>query len=112
MFLPDVISHTLTMSSQLAEAIYFPSKLKDTEATGPVCPRRTVRCFPVDASQSLTVLSALPEARVFPSGLNQTHLRPSSCPAKVATTFPLTVSNNLNVFSSGLIEASVLPSGL
>ena len=62
------VSHSLMVSSTLAEARVLPSGEKATDSIASVCPFRVARSWPVSASHSLMVLSTLAEARVLPSG--------------------------------------------
>ena len=65
-------SHTFTVPSLLTEARRWPSGLKATLQTPPVCPGRVRASWPLVASHTFTVLSTLAEARRLPSGLKAT----------------------------------------
>src|SRR5205814_191782 len=56
--------------SSLAEASCFPSGLKASADTGPVCPLYVTTGCLLATSQTVTVPSSLAEASDFPSGLN------------------------------------------
>ena len=69
---PGGPSHTLTVLSSLPLARRWPSGLKVTLVTGPVCLRRVRVSCPMSTSYSRTVPSAEALARRRPSGLNAT----------------------------------------
>src|SRR5262249_40106649 len=80
--LPLATSHSLIVSSPLAEARVLPSGLYAKEMH--VVPRRSPASPPVTTSHSLIILSLPPEARVLPSGLKARDQTSWVCPWRVA----------------------------
>ncbi len=76
-------SQTFTVLSSLPLANRFPSGLKATLQTLPVCPLRVRVSRPVAASHTYTVRSPLPLAIRLPSGQNATLPTQFLCPRKV-----------------------------
>ena len=103
-------SHTFTVSSSDPLAIRFPSGLKATLSTSPVCPFRVKVSWPVDASQTLTVLSWDAVAIRFPSRLNATWDTDFEWPRSVKVCWPVDASQTFTVLSTEF--AIRLPSGL
>jgi hypothetical protein len=64
--------HTHAVLSRLAVAIFFPSGLKTTSFTEPLCLRGAKICLPVAVSHTRDVLSELAVATCFPSELKLT----------------------------------------
>ena len=71
-----------------------PSGVNATNATESVCPRSTVSCVPVAASQIAAVLSASAVTPRLPSGL-----KPAACPRMTATGVPVAPSHVRTVSS-------------
>ena len=106
----------VTVSSELAKAIRFPSGLNATLKTPLKIPfldsLRTELSCPVSASHTFTDPSRpADDATRLPSGLNATLTTPASWPLKVRTSCPVATSHNLTV-PSALAEAMRFPSGL
>src|SRR6266581_1832629 len=93
--LPELISHTLILVSQLPLTRYLLFGLNTTELTRSECSLRVRSSAPLDTSHSLTVLSQLPLARVFPSGLNATEITSSEWPVSVRNSRPVVTSHSL-----------------
>jgi hypothetical protein len=104
-------SHSLMVSSLLAEASVRPSGAKATAVTISAWPARLARSWPVSASQSLIVVAPA-DARVSPSGAKATALTavPAAWPLSVARSLPVSMSQSLIVLFP-LPEARLRPSG-
>jgi hypothetical protein len=105
-------SHSLMVSSLLAEASVRPSGAKATALTAvpAAWPLSVARSLPVSMSQSLIVLFPLPEARLRPSGAKATASIHAVWPLRVARTRPVSASQSL-IVQFQLPEARMRPSG-
>ncbi len=114
LYSPVVVSHNLTVSSQLPVASTRPSGLKATEVTACVCPTRVALCCPVEVSHNRPVLSALAVASVCPSGLKARLSIYRVCPFSVVTCWRLVRCHRCTTVSSlsPLVLANSCLSGL
>src|SRR5207248_2599912 len=104
-----------TVPSLDALARRLPSGLKATQATGPVCPVRTISCFPSAVSHNVTALSSDALARRLPSGLKATPK--IGADPRVSFTSPVAASQN-RIFGPPVLNLTLtqpttrVPSGL
>src|SRR5262249_11927365 len=90
----------------------FPSGLKTTLSTLPVCPLRVRISRPEVASQSFTVWSPLPLTICLPSGLKAALRTDAVCPLIARVPLPLLASHTLTTCSPPPQLTIRFPSGL